>query len=239
MNPILTNWCRTCEPNFGDMLTSVLLTHYDIPHEWADPKHARLFMVGSIISKVPFDSTATILGTGLISPDNAKLFDRPNVLAVRGALTRDMCGIGDVVLGEAGILVGDWAGTQRHTEAGCLWVPHQADRRHPLDLLPYVQYADTLSPRQLRPDAFYDQLSIYATVYSSSLHALIAADVLGIPHAYVPCDRVTGGDFKFQDYASAFGDEFVPYKLRLTDRVDMNTKQDEMRALVLSLKEAP
>ena len=231
---IPTNWCRTCEPNFGDMLTSALLTHYNIPHEWADPKHARLFMVGSIISKVPFDSTATILGTGLISPDNAKTFDGPNVLAVRGALTRDMCGLGDVALGEAGILVGDMWGTERLVEAGCVWVPHQADRRTSLDLLPIN--TGVLSPRQPCSLCFYEGLATYAAIYSSSLHALIAADVLGIPHAYVPCDRVTGGDFKFQDYASAFDDEFVPYKLRLTDRAKMEAKQDEMRTLVLSLK---
>ena len=43
-------------------------------------------------------------------------------------------------------------------------------------------------------------------ILSSSLHGLVAADSFGIPNIRMVCsDRIYGGDFKYDDYYSAFG----------------------------------
>jgi Polysaccharide pyruvyl transferase len=67
-------------------------------------------------------------------------------------------------------------------------------------------------------------------VITSSLHALIAADALGVPHVLELSDKVTGGIYKFNDYGSAFGDRIVPGKERLTDRAVMAQRQEGLRA---------
>jgi len=44
------------------------------------------------------------------------------------------------------------------------------------------------------------------TIVSSSLHGLVVADSLGIPNMRMICsDRIRGGDYKYDDYYSAFG----------------------------------
>ena len=68
-----------------------------------------------------------------------------------------------------------------------------------------------------------------SVVYTSSLHALILADALGVPHVLEPHEAVIGGMFKFQDYASAFGEEIRPRQERLTDRAAMAQVQAALR----------
>ena len=69
-------------------------------------------------------------------------------------------------------------------------------------------------------------------VYSSSLHGIIAADALGVPHIWEPHRNVKGGAFKFNDYASAFGERISPNVRRLTPRPAMDRKISELRGLV-------
>jgi hypothetical protein len=75
------------------------------------------------------------------------------------------------------------------------------------------------------------QIAGAALVYTSSLHALIAADALGVPHV-LELSTTIGGLHKFRDYASAFGESIEPEKPRLTDRGAMAERQRELRALL-------
>ena len=55
------------------------------------------------------------------------------------------------------------------------------------------------------PSAVIRDIASCGAILSSSLHGLVVADSYGIPAAWTSgSPPLTGGDFKFQDYASAF-----------------------------------
>jgi pyruvyltransferase len=78
---------------------------------------------------------------------------------------------------------------------------------------------------------FVNRVAGAKLVITSSLHALIAADALGVPHVWEPHDGVIGAGFKFADYASAFDTSMRPGVERLTDRAAMTARQVALRDL--------
>lgn len=227
------NWCYRCGGgrNFGDQLGPILLRHHGIEVEWAKPAASELVTVGSILSKVPNGWTGTVLGTGFIERGMRKDLSRARVLAVRGALTLRAARLpARTPLGDPGILVPDLPRTAIG-RTGTVIVPHYVDQamaeRHPRAMLAAI----TSDPAEL--------LGIIAgadLVITSSLHGLIAADALGVPHVLEPHGSVTGGMFKFRDYASAFGLPVQAGVERLTPRPLMADRQAELRALLQSLR---
>ena len=223
------NWCKTCGwgKNFGDNLTPRLLTHYGIAFEWSPPGRCEMIGAGSILSKVPRFWTGAVWGTGFIRSGMHTDLRTARVLALRGQYTRSHVkmprGHKPFVFGDPGILVSDLP--RDDVEAtDVLLVPHYVDHqmvaRHPG--LP-VQDITASSQHVL------GAIASARTVITSSLHALIAADALGIPHILEPHDSVVGGLFKFQDYASAFDDRIIPGRERLTDRTVMAIRQAGLR----------
>ena len=223
-------WCRGCGPaNFGDWLTPAILASFGIPVTWAPMRSAQLVMVGSVLSKVRPGWSGTVLGTGLIKRGMHPHVELAHVLAVRGALTRQACRLRRTVLGDPGILV---PRLQRDDQppAGTVLVPHYVDgamvKRHPgvpvIDIRrPVAEVAGKIAAASL--------------VYTSSLHALIAADSLGIPHVWEPAAGVIGGAWKFSDYGSAFGIRIDPGRVRLTPRTAMAERQEEIAGLIAKL----
>jgi len=230
---VRVNWCASCGggANFGDQLGPILLRHYGFKVVWSRPAGAELVTVGSILSKVPNGWRGTVLGTGFIRPFMRKDLRRARVLAVRGIGTRDACKLPvSTPLGDMGILCVDLP--RKATDpVGELVVPHYVDHdivaRHP---------DATVVPITAKPDVLMGAIAAADVVYSSSLHALVAADALGIPHVLEIHPNVHGGIFKFNDYASAFDERIRPGRARLTDRTAMAERQAEMRMLVERLR---
>lgn len=231
MRRLRVNWCRSCGGgrNFGDQLSPVLLERAGVEFEWSPPATAEVFGVGSILSKVPPGFAGTIYGTGLIREGLSRDLRRARVLAVRGVLTRDACRLGPrTPLGDPGILVSDLLrdGAPRGG-GGVVVVPHYVDqdlaRRHPEGRV----VAITTPPAE-----FVEAVAGAELVVSSSLHGLITADALGVPHLLDPHPAVIGGLWKFRDYASAFGEGFEPGVVRLTSRERMSERQDHLRRLL-------
>lgn len=221
------NWCRSCGAgrNFGDQLTPVLLRHFGHQVTWAPPARAQIVCAGSILSKVPNGWSGIVLGTGFIRAGMRKDLRRARVLAVRGALTRAACRLPtSTPLGDPGILVADLLG--KPEPGGVLAIPHYVDH----DLVARHPDATVLDIRSA-PVQFVNRVAGASFVYTSSLHALIAADALGIPHALEPHAAVIGGLWKFQDYASAFDTMIQPGVARLTDRHVMAERQAALRSL--------
>lgn len=237
---VLTYWCHTCGlgRNFGDQLGPVLLRHFGIEAEWASPRAAELVTVGSVLTKMPNAWAGTILGTGFIRPVGRRSIPAARVLAVRGALTRDALGLSRTatVLGDPGILVPDLIGgvRPRKPDAPMAIAPHYVDHAM-VDRHPEARFLDVRS----RPTLFLARLATAGVLHTSSLHALIAADALGVPHVLEPHGDVIGGLHKFTDYASAFGDRIVPGVVRLTDRGAMAERQAALRAAFLELAARP
>jgi hypothetical protein len=221
------NWCASCGGgrNFGDQLGPILLRHYGVKKvEWAPPGSCELVTVGSILSKVPNGWEGTVWGTGFIRAGLRKDLSRARVLAVRGEHTRAAArGSQRAVLGDPGVLVVDLPRVEVFP-LGSLVIPHYVDkdiaRRH----LGAAVAAITEDSA-----ALLGKIAAASIVYTSTLHGLIAADALGVPHVYEPHGAVIGAGFKFQDYASAFGERIRPGRERLTPRAEMTRVQEALR----------
>jgi pyruvyltransferase len=229
-----TNWCASCGAgnNFGDQLGPRLLRAYGHEVEWAPPAQAEIVTVGSVLSKIPAGWQGTVLGTGFIRPGMTADLRRARVLALRGWLTRaSVKGPGRAVLGDPGILAPDlWPQTPHDGPRTAVVAPHYVDKQLALRH-PDAAVADVVGP----PEEFVAALARASIVYTSSLHALILADALGVPHVLEPHESVIGGLFKFQDYASAFGESIRPGRERLTDRRAMAEVQESLRNCFLAL----
>jgi len=150
------------------------------------------------------------------------------VLALRGHITRAHVKMPrpskPYALGDPGILVVDLPRDDVEP-VPVLLVPHYVDKlmveRHPG--LPVLDITAS-SSRVL------GAIATAGIVITSSLHALIAADALGVPHVLEPSDKVTGGLYKFRDYVSAFDETVTPYRERLTTRGTMTLRQNQLRA---------
>lgn len=227
------NWCHTCgrSRNFGDQLGPILLRHYGFDVEWAKPADAQVIAVGSILSKVPGGWRGTVLGTGFIRQNMHKDLTKARVLSVRGVLTRRACNLpGGTPLGDLGILVGDLPriATPAVPE---LVIPHYvdhviADRHRGTPAIPITS----------EPAAILGAIASAGVVYTSSLHALIAADALGVPSVLELHPDVHGGLFKYRDYTSAFGMGIRPGRAYLSPRDAMAARQAQARGLVERLR---
>jgi pyruvyltransferase len=224
---VRTYWCASCWPNFGDRLGPELLASFGIRAVWAAPAEAELVTVGSVLGKLPDRWRGTVLGTGLIEARLRRKLRTARVLAVRGVLTRDACDLpAKTPLGDPGILAPRLVpGLERTPDGPVVIVPHRIDRamrrRHP-----NARVVDILGPT---PEILRE-VAAASLVYTSSLHGLIAADALGVPHVLELAETI-GGIHKFRDYASAFGDSIEPGLVRLTDRDAMRERQAAIAGL--------
>lgn len=216
------------ERNFGDCVAPVLMRALTgVPAAWSPPEKAEVFSIGSIVSKIPDGFRGTIIGTGTISSDIKKDLSHARVLAIRGDASREACHLPPgTLLGDPGILIPglfpDIKLTPTFDKVIC---PHYVD--------------EVMAKRHsglARVDILGSHRSVVAgiararTLITSSLHALICADALGVPHILEPHPRVRGGMWKFNDYASVFGETITPGVRRLTKRPTMLAKQAELRA---------
>jgi hypothetical protein len=231
MTPVGLYWCRTCGRdgrNFGDRLGPALLDRFGLISEWASPADAELVTAGSVLSKFPATWRGAVLGTGLIEARMRADLRRARVLAVRGELTREAAGLRPgVPLGDPGILVPLLLSrpAARPADGYTAIVPHYVDRTM-ADRHPSARFVDICGD----PGEILEAIAGAALVYTSSLHALIAADALGVPHV-LELAATIGGLHKFRDYASAFEETIEPETPRLTDRGAMVRRQRELFAL--------
>lgn len=210
-------WCDGCGGgrNFGDQLTPLLLRHVGVDVVWAPGREAELVMVGSVLSAVPNRWRGTILGTGFISESMTRNLTRARVIAVRGELTRKQAHLKrSTPLGDLGVLAPVL--TDRVGEpTRALALPHYVDddlvRR--TGAVPFLMTTDPL--------ALIAAVRATQLVHTSSLHGLILADALGVPHVWHQHRAVRGAGWKFYDYASALGERIKPNVERLSDRRSM------------------
>ncbi len=218
--------------NMGDQLTPALLDWQGISWSLARTvAQADLMMVGSILGLVPDGWTGQVLGTGFIREGLTRDLSAASVLSVRGALTRDAAGLpASTPLGDLGVLAPQLADVVAIGGRGVIRVPHYIDQ----DLgrnLPDDEVVSILLP----PAIFTERLARADLVITSSLHGLITADALGIPHILQLHPGVLGGLWKFTDYATALGSTVEPGVERLSDRQAMVELQEQALSLLQGL----
>lgn len=191
--------------NFGDMLAPVIL-------EWVTGRkveRAERFEPGKVLS------TGSVLGCMREGDvvwgsgwhrNKRETLDVPDgvrFLAVRGPLSR-----ADLIGGDCPEVYGDPAlllpliVPGRTTGELTGYVPHMVDRGLGATLNERAgARIDITAPwRQV-----VNSILWCGRIYASSLHAIIVAEAYGIPAAWVPCEGVIGGDFKFRDYLAGTG----------------------------------
>ena len=213
--------------NFGDMLTPELLKTFGVFPRYTSSLDTAstsriLVSCGSILGWQKADFSGYVLGAGLGMREEAKSMPFARFLCVRGALTRDAMGLRhEIPLGDPGLLVErivNVSGVEKSTMIGI--VPHQIEMNSPRvsELVSRLQKSIDnpdigimLISTRRTPQAVIRDIATCRFVLSSSLHGLVVSDALHIPSARVHFEKAIG-DFKFDDYYSAYGESCNTYE---------------------------
>ena len=185
------------------------------------PPRAELVGVGSILGKVPVGYAGFVWGTGRMRPSAPANIGRAKVLALRGPLT----GEADLYA-DPGLLAG-------------LFAP-QVEKRHKLGVIPH--YIERLPHEGHHIDIQSGIENVIRAaaqcerIITSSLHALILADSLGIPNKWIFEEKVIGNGYKFRDYAASFGEKIEPDVWRLAPQEQVAEKQDALVRVLAEVK---
>jgi hypothetical protein len=212
VSPIRTMYWQRL-PNVGDRVAPYLLENITgrpaISTRSIDAPY--ILSIGSLLQTSTPE--AFIWGTGLIHPSAGIGNPDPRrILAVRGKLShgellRAGVSIGDVPLGDPGILIPRFlADNKPATERFQLGlVPYVFDRDHPFFLEaaahPEVRVLDVCAPVQ----TFLAELASCDAIASSSLHGLVFGEAMGLPTLWLEFSDKVGGRFKFDDWFSLAG----------------------------------
>lgn len=207
MKKVAAYWWKT-EPNWGDRLNWTLLNFLDVIPAWRDPENADFVMVGSVLEHLPEEWSGTVAGAGKLHEDAVVDLSHATVLALRGHLTRaSVTGLPadqSVVLGDPALLVPRYI-RQWHARYDLGVLPHWSDTEL-RQRFPHGHFIDPTG----RPEDVVLQIAKCKRIITSSLHGVIVADAYGIPRRteLFPNaeSEAEGGDFKFRDYASLYGE---------------------------------
>lgn len=219
----ITTWWFTKDVNFGDLLTPMLLRRYGMVPLFSEKNTADVICIGSILNGLPEDYPGYILGSGLIK-DEERNFKNAKILSVRGELTRDRISAPpSTILGDPGLLADKLLARRQEKRYTLGIVPHYVDKQNERLLKISQKYKEEILiiDVQRNPKTVLENIDRCKYILSSSLHGLVAADSLGIPNGWIQLtDKVLGGGFKFQDYASAFNMKMDKNNLMGTENVD-------------------
>lgn len=215
-------------PNFGDLLTPLLLRHFaDIDVAWAPADKADLIGVGSILEHVPADWAGKIVGSGRLHPEPTTIPAGAEVLALRGPLSA--AGVpGDYALGDPGLLANELVHVEtKRFRLGL--VPHWSDK----DLIrrpEFSRYSPVVIDPRDNPLDVIRTIGECHKIVSSSLHGIILADAFAIPRRfeYTPQFDREGGTFKFQDYSASIATPFEVGKTIQASRFAVNDRKSEL-----------
>jgi len=204
--PLINIFYYDVEPNFGDSANPDIVRWVSGREPRIFKKHPSYLVMGSIMS-LP-DYPTVVWGTGVQAESHGLLARPRRVHAVRGPLSRQwLHGHGvecPPVYGDPGILFPRvyQRAPRQDVELGI--APHYIDHSDPR-VQQLAQEALLIDVRR-PPAEVFREISRCKVLASSGLHALIAADALGIPSIWLRLsDSVVGGDFKFRDYFEGAG----------------------------------
>ena len=224
--------------NFGDIINTLIVAHLssrEVVRE--DLKQAELFAIGSILQclvkenprfkdriKKNFQEKIYIWGTGLISPLEEKAFiRRPMAIhALRGKYTQAELSkytkqnLSKIPLGDPGLLASKLLTDLPEKEFKVGIIPHYVDQHDPaVEALKRLHPSSTVISILGDPIETLNKIAQCEIILSSAMHGLIAADSLNIPNQWIQfSDKLTGGNFKFNDYYSVFDITPVAWNVR-------------------------
>lgn len=206
-------------PNFGDVLTPVLLKRLkDIDAVWSEPEDSEMVGAGSYLEK--FNGYKGIVwGTGkMFAKTKVNLADA-KVLALRGELSLKDSGCTPLALGDPVLLARFLALHPFDKEYEYGIIPHWNDKETEKNFegRTYLRI-DITAP----VDDVIKNTSSCKKIISSSLHGLVLADALGIPRLWYPSRANPGNGFKFRDYQTVLGGKIKPHTWYEADYTKVN-----------------
>jgi hypothetical protein len=194
--------------NWGDLLNWTLLNAMGALPAWRAPEEAEMVVVGSILEHLPSTGWAGVVcGAGMLRPESTMDVSNATVLAVRGRLTAErLIGLNPdkpPVFGDPALLMPRFVRQyQAKFDVGIL--PHWSDTT----LRSRYPYGHFINPFD-RPEVVVETLAKCKRIITSSLHGMIVADAYGIPRQVelFPGAENEGGDFKYRDYSTIYGDD--------------------------------
>ena len=243
--------------NFGDILNLDILeklSDHKIQHKCLEK--ADIVAIGSllqavVVPKIKFKNKINrilrkpliVYGTGFIEDSTDKNALRSlDVRAVRGKNSLEKLSklkyvkiSKNVAIGDPGLLASlliDSSKIEKKYDLGI--IPHYVDAENPLLKKIKVKNSIVLDIKQ-PPYILLSQMAQCKCIISSAMHGLIAADSLGIPNVrMILSDKITGGNYKYDDYYSAFGITNHPRII-----IDKDTKITDTKFIVNQYKITP
>lgn len=212
---IPTYWYRS--DNFGDKLGPYLVEKISgLKPVYVNPGEGveHIAVIGSIMEVCRPDSH--VWGLGTAHEDAVSYLDKSKVYALRGELTKKICGIEtDIALGDPALLLPRFINPPHEKKYKIGIIPHVCDL-----MQVYKNYANRY--KDYRIINLADPIEKVVTeilecemTISSALHGMIASHAYGIRCRWVEfSDGVIGNGFKFRDYFTTVETEESPIDLR-------------------------
>lgn len=211
------------EDNFGDALNiNIFEKLLNQPANNHSAKKCNIIMIGSILDHFLTKSRlkmcffrwlpeVKVFGSGIIKNNNKKyFFRRMKIFGVRGYKTLELVKSCKNITFNDNIYIGDLAlitpilfdiNTDKKYDLGI--IPHFQDKGSPL--LSNIKVKNSIIiDVQDEPLYVVNEIAKCRHIISSSLHGLIIADTLNIPNIRMNLNDSGGGNFKFDDYYTAF-----------------------------------
>ena len=226
-NKVLKVFYENEQGNFGDILNVDIFKHMGFDIEYASKRKSEIVAIGSLLDlylcdkkeylkrfRYRFYKPAIVWGAGFIKdeePDKVVL-RKLNVHAVRGyntlnrlKLLNDVKFDKNLAIGDPGLLTSYFFNTDKIKKKYALGIiSHYVDENHESSKNINVKNSTRINVVQ-NPIEFVKQVAECECIVSSAMHGLICADSLGIPNMrIIQSNDIIGGDYKFNDYYSAF-----------------------------------
>jgi glycosyltransferase involved in cell wall biosynthesis len=233
--------------NFGDALNINILKYLGVEYSCVDLNEANFVAIGSILHNIITDEKPDeyscheridVWGSGFIKNSDCEkeyFIKSVNIHALRGKLSKTRCEailgskLDGIALGDPGLLtsravpIGD---IEKKYDVGI--IPHYVDKNS--DLLNKIELKNKsyrVIDVQGETDQICKEICECRMILSSAMHGLIAADSYGVPNRWIKfSDAIIGGNYKFNDYYSAFDIEGLePVDLRQRTISDQDIDQ--------------
>jgi len=202
--------------NVGDQIGPYLLRNLSNHRVSRVPYAAgrNLLSVGSILHKST--SSSIVWGSGYISRQAFSSEKVEKIFALRGNETKKIYesrwgAIGSLAFGDPAILLSDLITPRRTIKYKYGIIPHYIHEND--SFINNLSRRDDLVIISVRQsvDDFIQAICECEVIFSSSLHGLICADAFEIVnYQFQLCNQPTGGQFKFIDYCSGVGKDYLP-----------------------------
>lgn len=192
--------------NFGDQLNPYLIPKlFNVNVRWIDSsvRKSKTFAIGSILARA--DHSTQVWGSGYISA-TSKVIGRPNILAVRGPMTRRLLisqGIScPPIYGDPALLLPSVYSPKVTKKFKVGIIPHYVDYNSAfIESARSERGVKIINIQNKNIEQVISEIASCEILLSSSLHGLIVADAYGIPNIWIKISNgVVGGNFKFNDY---------------------------------------